>query len=709
MLEEMQLKSWGTVTLGAVLALVGSAISAAAESPSSTYRDTATVTVIEVPVVVLEGRTPVRGLSADDFLVLQDGVEQTMASFEQVDLSLTTMGSRQQGEQTVSLAGRRYFLLAFDLAHMQPHNARRAVVAARELLQDGLHPTDLVGVSVYSAVAGARLLYPFTSDHSQVEAALLAVEAVTSRDRDVVAQARATLDGDDGGAAGNLMRFLEEIRVFTTQQAIGLESTIGPAGDWLDSVDSSTGGGALMVEILLEMEAEYQKSIKNVVRDRSFDLLETLAELATALGGVRGQRYFVLFSEGIDESIFENPFDTHGSNRLAEVLESFRRSGWVVQAIDASRDGSQPRGMYLLANETGGREYRNFNALDEAMGLMLEQTSISYVLSFQPQDLELDGSYHRIDVRLRNPRGRQVRHRDGFFAPESVEGMPDDILVAKGDQIASYMEGGTFKVAAMAAPFKHSGATALVPAIVEIDGPEILMGQEGDLLELQVDTYLLNDSTGAILLSTRNLTIDLATHGDLVRKGGIKVLDDLLLGPGEHLLRVVVLERGRGRRSVVTLPVVVPDFGLGEPQLLQPFFPEVSPKWLVVTQGEKNSETATRFPFEFAGRRFLPQAEVILASDVAVPICVMAFDLPTDEPQFQLVLVGADGARPVGGNLQIASELERAADGIFRVMARLETAGLAAGEYQIQVIYTGDADNPSTINTRAFEIRRSGG
>ena len=78
------------------------------------------------------------------------------------------------------------------------------MVAARELVEGALHPTDLVGVSIYGAAAGARLLHPFTSDKSQLELALLAVEAVTSRDPEAVEKARVTLAATAGGSAENL-------------------------------------------------------------------------------------------------------------------------------------------------------------------------------------------------------------------------------------------------------------------------------------------------------------------------------------------------------------------------------------------------------------------------------------------------------------------------------------------------------------------------
>lgn len=695
-----------SVMLVVAILLAGVFPTAGQETPPSRYRETTTVTLIEVPVVVLQGGTPVRDLSAEDFVLEQDGVEQAIVGFEQIDLSVGRVAGEPKVEQPMSLAGRRYFLLAFDLSHTQPANARRSVEAARELVNGGLHPTDLVGVSIYSAVAGARLLHPFTSNKTQLESALLAVEAVTSRDPEVIDQARATLEATEGDTAAELVRFLEEIRVFATQQGAGLASTTGPAGEWLDGYDTS-GRGAVMAETLADMEAFHQEDILYITRDRSFDLLETLADLATALQEVRGQKYFVLFSEGIDQSFFEDYANTQGLKKLSELLKSFRRSGWVMHSVNVAHGAGIERGMFALVSETDGHEYRDFDRLDQAMGRMLEQTSVSYVLSFQPEGLTPDGTYHDLEVRLRKPGGAKVRHRDGFFAPLAQdEGTKEeDYLVAVADRVASEKEGGPFKVTVLAASFKHDGDTAVVRTIVEIEGRGLLLDRDENLLPLEIETYLLDDELGAVALSNRLLTLDVAKQGELVRGGGVKVLEQHLLCPGEHHIRVAVVDRDRRRRSVAAARVTVPNYETGEPQALEAFFPELSRNWLVVRETEETSGCGTPTPFQFGGRQFVPRAEVQLTPGEVVPIFILAFDLPEPSPELELELIAADGTRPTTGSLKVVSEPERTDDGLFRVMAELDTTGLVSGEYEIRVGYGGGANGPGSTISRALEIR----
>lgn len=685
------------------LVFVGLSSFVTAQEAPSIFREQATVVAIEVPVVVLLDGAPVRGLSAEDFVLEQDGQVQKILGFEAIDLSPTTQREGTPVPEPFSLAGRRYFLLAFDLSHTRPVFARKAVEAARDLVETGLHPSDLVGVALYSATAGARLLHPFSSDPTRLESALLAVEAVASRDKEVVDRARASLESGEDRSSEELRQFLLEIRSFLLKQGVGLESTVGLAGEALAAGVGGGRGGALMAEILAEMEADYQKIVVNVVRDRSLDLLMTLGDLAAALEGVRGQKHFVLFSEGIDETVFENPFDTRGSKQLAQVLQAFRRSGWIVQSIDVGNQRSQARGMSLLANETGGTHYRNFNSLSIAMGKLLDKTSVSYVLSFQPDDLEYDGSYHSIEVRLKDSRRARLEHRDGYFEPKAAMGGKDE-WVAIENRVGTYKDGGPVGISLLAATFPGSGPSVRVSLLAEIDGGGLLANQIASPLDLQLEMYLLDDSGGAVALASRRVPVDPIEHGGLLRSGGIKLMGDFLLAPGDHVLRVVVRDMATRYRSVRTLAIQVPDFPNGESLVFRPFFPEVTNGWLPVRLASDLPDETADFPFRFGDRKFLPRIEVDLERGASVPVCVMVSALDIEEKPLALALLHADGSPIAGEPIRITSGVEKDANGVSRVMAVLSTEGLAPGEYILRASHPGDAPGNKLLSERPLRV-----
>jgi hypothetical protein len=74
-------------------------------------------------------------------------------------------------------------------------------------------------------------------------------------------------------------------------------------------------------------------------------------------------------------------------------------------------------GLFILANKTGGVLIEGGNDLAPGLSRAMSQSAHSYLLTVQV-DVPSDGSYHSLEVRLRDkPRGTQVIHRGGYFAP----------------------------------------------------------------------------------------------------------------------------------------------------------------------------------------------------------------------------------------------------------------------------------------------------
>ena len=110
------------------------------------FSDTATVTVVEVPVQVISSGDPLRGLTRNDFELLDGRRPVEITGFDVVDLS-TVEG--KPTEEPVPAAARRHFLLLFDLFFTTPDSVGRAQQAAADLVLTELHPTDLVALAIY--------------------------------------------------------------------------------------------------------------------------------------------------------------------------------------------------------------------------------------------------------------------------------------------------------------------------------------------------------------------------------------------------------------------------------------------------------------------------------------------------------------------------------------------------------------------------------
>ncbi|HXH94362.1 MAG TPA: hypothetical protein VNN25_22485, partial [Thermoanaerobaculia bacterium] len=115
-----------------------------ATSAFAQMRETVNVNVIEVPVSVVDSSgNPVRGLTAANFEVYDNGKRQTISSFDKADFASKEVVN---AISPMNPAARRSFLLLFDLGFSSPRSLVRAQEAARSFVTTAVHPRDLVGV-----------------------------------------------------------------------------------------------------------------------------------------------------------------------------------------------------------------------------------------------------------------------------------------------------------------------------------------------------------------------------------------------------------------------------------------------------------------------------------------------------------------------------------------------------------------------------------
>ncbi len=118
---------------------------------------------------------------------------------------------------------------------------------------------------------------------------------------------------------------------------------------------------------------------------------------------------------------------TRGRSLMREIVESFRRESWSVESIDTGGVGFGRGSLAQLSVETGGRLYTNSKDLDLLVGQMAVSTEVSYLLTFQADDVAVDGAYHRLKVELvGGPRGAKLVHRPGYYAP-----LPSDLVAPR--------------------------------------------------------------------------------------------------------------------------------------------------------------------------------------------------------------------------------------------------------------------------------------
>ena len=689
------------------------------------FGETVEIVTIEVPVQVLRDGQPVRGLTAEDFELLDGRRAQTITGFEVIDLALVTSPRAARAE--IPAAARRHFLVLFAMSYSSPSAIVRARDAAREMVANDLHPGDLVAVATFSLQEGPRLILGFTPDRRQAELAIDTLGLPDILERGEVDPLGLLITGEANPAQTIAGGF---------DPAVGVGTSSGG--------DSGRGGNrsSAIEEHMRQISLMMTRTDREVARNQAMAYVGAFEGLAQMMANVQGRKYLMLLSEGFDSSILvgtesveeqmqmsraiesgqHQEVDSearYGSTSamaaLEDMLEAFRRADTVIQSVDVgglragheqTRRSSSQQSLFAMAKDTGGQLYSNFNDLGSAMAEMLEQTSVTYVLSFQPSELQLDGGYHRIRVRLKEKiRGAEVVHRPGYYAPIPwSERSPLDRTLSAAQLVAGGTDGGEIQSSVLATPFLVADdiSRSFVPVLVDIDGRSLLAGATADTVAVEIYGYAIAADGAVESFFHQNVGLDLTQVQGSLEETGLKFYGGLRLDPGEHLIRVLVRDLASGRLSLRTVPVTVPDFSGEDPVLLTPLFPVDFADWIMVRQ-----EDAARYPYPFTvgEQSYVPAARPVVASSGSAQFFLLGYNLSPDSLALEVSVTTADGQPVEGAQVAFVERSETGQPDQERLVLTLQSEGLAAGEYLLVANLT-DQTAPTARASIPFVVLR---
>jgi len=487
------------------------------------------VDIVQVDVSVLDGdRHPVRGLTARDFTVIEDGEARPIVAFSAVDLPSSASPAapwmRDVSPDVVSNAGpqegRLVVILMDRTIRPQFQKLGREVAHAAV---DALGPGDLAAV-IYS---GPGVPQNFTADRKLLRAAI---------ERPFITLG----DGDMGNPgecycgtctleaithAANLLRGVTQRR-----------KSLLFIGDYVGIVNWGYNPPIVV---------DCTSTIKDA-RDKLTRAVQA-ANLTLHAFDPRG-----LEVRGLDAS-------TRSVNPVADSVAL--RSGLRLR-LDALRG---------LTDITDGRAVVNTNGPGESMPAVMSETSSYYVLGFQSADAAGAGGAHKIDVKV-NRRGVRVQSRRGHGsvvdAPPGSPGTAEPAS-ALADVVKDLLPRTGLEIAANAIPFAPRG-TAKAEVIVAVgvreprnqDSQAAALPPEPESVEIFTAAYDREGQNVEFVRQTLDVTAQAAANG--LR---YDALAKLHLAPGRYEIRVAVAHRRTNRLGSVYTYVDVPDFAKDGPWL----------------------------------------------------------------------------------------------------------------------------------------------
>lgn len=687
-------------------------ISLPAAAARDRFGETVDVVTVEVPVQVVKGGAPVRGLTVDDFEIYDGKKRVPIEGLEVVDLGAIDAGTPAAERSALPVAARRHFMLLFDLTFAQPDGLVKARDAARQMVKSQLHASDLVAVATFTVNQGPKIVLGFTPDRAQVDSALDNLGLLQQV----------------GTAISDPLGFVVSLDPVWTSAADTPEPGGGPLGGFAQASGR---------EHFQDLVDEQRRADRSLAIDQVRAFTSSFEELARALGAVRGRKQVVLFSEGFDatailgtasasradETAREAAFGRYwkidsderfgSSSTLAfldQMLSVFRRSDAVIQAVDigGARTGASAEiaaastglqsanptqgstskaenSLFVMANETGGELFRNFNDLGDAMSQLLERTSVTYLLTFTPKRLEEAGGYHPLTVKLTGgPRGARVVHRPGYFAAAAYGDLNAlERQLHAADLVLDTADGGAIEMRAWAVPASSEGGRRDVLVFLDVDGASMLTAQTHDTARFRLFAYALDDRGSVGDFMTQSLALDLDRVEDKILSGGLVFYGRLQLPPGSFSVRTVLQDAYSGRYGAHTARVSVLPPSDPAPQLAPPLFALGDDDGLLLVENDSR-HVAAEYPIAIGEMAFVPRAAARAASGL-VPVMVAAFAGP--DARLEAWLEDAQ-SQLLAGRVETVAQLDAAPDGILRARLTVDTGDLAAGDYRLRLRLT---------------------
>ena len=489
-------------------------------SDSPVFRGSVQSIEVDVRVTDREGRI-VRGLTREDFTLLEDGKPQPIATASFVDLEIESPirrmipGVIDSDVATNAGVGRMWVILLGSSAGSGPSGrASRARQAARTFVEQALGPNDQVAViNVHGTMSTAQA---FTRNRTLLLDAINRLDEEPSNPFNTTRTAYQVLE-DVSNRLGRLAG-RKAILFFDPPTFFGPE---GPP-----ALDSQGRAASRQTDV-----SDY-----NVQRD------------ALAAATRNNVAIYVVSTTGIQGVEPDRPAVQAGGTGLLKAIA----------------------GQQVLADETGGDSIVNTNNYLAGYERFVQDSNQYYLLGYSPQVEHRDGEFHRVTVQVNRP-GLIVRARSGYYAPRRDRPPARQAATAKNapkeklsppavEALQMPLSMGGLTVDLFAAPFRGKGNVASVLVGAQVHGSGLMLSR-GEKIEVG---FIGTNTEGKTSPGAYHIaTLDLADGTrQIVERSGLPFVDRLQLKAGRHQVKFVAHQPG-GKTGMVVADVDVPDFTKG--------------------------------------------------------------------------------------------------------------------------------------------------
>ena len=578
---------------------------AAAHQSSAVLRSSSDLVRIDVEVTDKSGK-PIKGLTANQFTITDEGRPQAITSFSFADIEAIETATADDSKPIVvavdnngpnspsadaisdALRDRRLIVLFFDLTSMQTDDLIRAHDAADKFVKHQMTKADVVAVVVFST--RINVLANFTND------------------RTVLNKAIAQLTPDNSANLASPLYAAAANGEYDVQEYTGAAYT----------------------------PDETEFNVFNT--DQKLAAVEGLADV---LGGIPGRKAMVEFTGGITQTGEENRTQlraaTDAANRADVSIYSIDSRGLLAAPPggDTTTNAATGTSMFTgasvfhqtdqredsrdtlatLSTDTGGKAFFDLGDLSDAFPAIQRDNGGYYLVGYNlGPDVKHDGRWRAIRVKVNVP-GAHVRYRDGYYAPRDFQHLEkEDRDQQLADAINSDHPVVELPVAVETGIFRLSATQAYVPIAAKIASSALDWAQKHNKQHAEFDfavevRAVPSSQIVAQLRDTITVNLD-AEHFEQVRHSNLLYQGGVVLAPGNYRLKFVARENESGKIGTFEQNLVVP---AAQPEkvtlssvLLSSQLVPIEKSSAVATKGQGARAKITSSPLDIEGQRIIP-------------------------------------------------------------------------------------------------------
>ena len=521
-----------------------------AASTTYTLAVKANLVVETVSVKDKQGK-PIKGLTAKDFTVTEDGVAQALKFVEHEELpvgapalpvtpldreeikiykKLTRTQITPETPGITRYKDRRLLTLYFDISAMRPTDQMRALAAAQTFIRKQMTEADLVSIMRYSG-GSVDVLQDFSADKNKL---LSVIETLVIGEGQGSAEALEDASSADVGAAFG--QDDSEFNIFNTDRQLSALQTaasmLGQLNEKKSLIYFASGLNLHGVDNQAQLHATVDAAVKAGV---SFWPIDARGLVASAPLGDASQA-----SPG--------NIDMYNGTAAQAATDDF---------------GQSQDTLFALAGDTGGKAFLDSNDLAQGIAQVQQAVSDYYILGYSTTNTELNGRFRKVKITVSPELSAKLDYRAGYYGGKAFskfnavdkERQLEDALML-GDPITE------LTVAMEIDHFQLNRAEYFVPIIVKIPGRELALAKRGGAEHTLIDFVgevkdLVGGTTVSNVRDKVNIKLSDATVQQLAKRP-VEYDFGFTLLPGRYQIKFLARDDETGRigtyQTIFTIP-----------------------------------------------------------------------------------------------------------------------------------------------------------